>query len=51
MVLGLQTHKEICTRGLALLVIHQKKKKKKKKKKEKRKSLRYVGPFGLSAKH
>ena len=28
MVLGLQTHEEICTRGLTLLVTHQKKKKK-----------------------
>ena len=27
MVLGLQTHEEICTRGLTLLVTHQKKKK------------------------
>ena len=26
MVLGLQTHEEICTRGLTLLVTHKKKK-------------------------
>ena len=49
MILGLQTHGEICTRGLTLLITH--KKKLKKKGKGKGKSLKCVGPFGLSAKH
>ena len=47
MVLELQTHKEICIRGLALLVIHPKKKKeKRKKKKEKKKKERVLGMLG-----
>ena len=40
MVLGLQTLEESCTRGLTLFVTQKKKR-----------SLRYVGLLGLSAKH
>ena len=51
MILGLQTHGEICTRGLTLLITH-KKKIKKKKEKEKERVLSVLGPsdFLLSIK-